>query len=88
MLMDWIEPTLEKRIYEVAIICDEKSAGLDKEIIEIYNNIKIQLPESFFDITSRLDEVFMMKMLRYVELTYRTAFNDGLSLYADMKNFR
>jgi hypothetical protein len=88
MLLIGSDMLLEKKIFEVEVAFDEGTDDLNKELITIYNDIKKLLPDSYFNITSRIDELLILKLKRCIEFSYKYCLADQLSLYSELIRFR
>ena len=86
MLMEWLEPEIEKRIDELTDKSSETSIDITNKIAQIFNDIKINLPQPFSKATTELGDLFILKIRHEIEFSYRSGLYDGLSLGIDMRN--
>jgi hypothetical protein len=88
MQMNLRKPSLEQKFYEVEEAFYMSSTDLRKELIAIYNDIQRLLPDIYFNITERIDQLILLKLKRCIEFSYKYCLSDQLAFYAEAIRFK
>ncbi|NOV01315.1 hypothetical protein [Paenibacillus planticolens] len=85
MIMDWLEPTIEKRALDLIEVADEESNDLYEKFISIAAELKADLPESSWSKLYELENLFNLKSNRVVQFAYKTGIQDSLNFINEMR---
>jgi protoheme ferro-lyase len=85
MLMEWLEPAIEKRIDEVTEVCDNNLVinGLYDKIIEVLEELKRNMPDQFYPQINDIEKTINARARKIIEVSYRLGFMDGLDIKTD-----
>ncbi|MEK3776592.1 hypothetical protein MHB43_20135 [Paenibacillus sp. FSL H8-0317] len=85
MLKGWLEPAIEKRLWEVVTICEDENKELYDDFNVTLNRLKKYIPLELIDDLNKLEDIFLQKGSS-IKTAYRTGFDDGLTLAQELRN--
>lgn len=85
MLIEWIEPAKEKRIWEVVKICEEEHKEYYDQFNESLIKLKKYVPLHVMEDLNKLEDVFFQKNSSLKE-AYNYGFEDALKLSKEIRN--
>jgi hypothetical protein len=84
MLKEWLEPAIEKRVWEVVELCEEENKWLYDEFSITLNKLKKHIPLELIDDLNKMEDIFLQKGSA-VKTAYEAGFNDAFKLNKEMK---
>ncbi|ARF67001.1 hypothetical protein B7C51_03060 [Paenibacillus larvae subsp. pulvifaciens] len=83
MLMEWLDPALEKRTWEIVEICERENIDLYKKFDYHLGKLKRSVQFDSIDDLQILEDLFIQKNL-VVKLAYRIGFDDALKIKREL----
>jgi hypothetical protein len=80
MLMEWLEPSIEKKINEVISICEIENEDVYKDFSNTLSHIRQNTPAFLMEDLLKLEEYFVRRFL-VADTAYRIGFRDGVDLF-------
>ncbi|MGE7273574.1 hypothetical protein ACQKK5_19185 [Brevibacillus panacihumi] len=78
-MQKWLEPAIELRIAEAVDVCEDETNELYEELWSLLKRLSSMAPETY-EITSRIEDIFILKTNIVTKKAYKIGFDDGLSI--------
>lgn len=78
-VMDWLEPSINKRIDYVTECCDKSIESIDIEFNEIIKSMRKRYPACSADLLT-IESLFIQR-ITMVDTAYRIGLKDGIALF-------
>ncbi|MBX4149491.1 hypothetical protein [Paenibacillus lautus] len=85
MLLEWIEPAKEKRIWEVVRMCEDEHKEYYDQFNEALNRLRKHVPIHAMDDLNRLEDLFLQKNSS-LNTAYNYGFGDALKLSKELRD--
>lgn len=87
MAMNWVEPTIKNKVFELCIECEKDSEvdRLTKRFIELLNLLKLQNIDPVNGGLMEIEEILYSISKLNIESSYRTGLHDGVNLGSELK---
>ncbi|KZS48136.1 hypothetical protein AWU65_20485 [Paenibacillus glucanolyticus] len=84
MLIEWIEPAKERRIWEVVEHCEEEHKEYYDRFNVVLNKLKKHVPLHMVDDLNMLEDIFLQKNSS-LYTAYNFGFEDALKLIKELR---
>ncbi|KKO51945.1 hypothetical protein [Paenibacillus sp. DMB20] len=85
MLIEWIEPAKEKRVWEVVRICEDENKEFYDQFYEALNKLRKHVPYHVMEDLNKLEDVFLQKNSS-LYTAYNYGFKDALKLSKEIRD--
>ncbi|CAM3706597.1 MULTISPECIES: hypothetical protein [Paenibacillus] len=86
MLIEWLEPAKEKRIWEVVEQCEEENKEYYDRFNRILCKLKKHVPLYMVDDLNKLEDIFLQKNSS-LRTAYNCGFQDGLKISKELRDY-